>query len=226
MSNITSIYPGPQKRKFRFELTLFTLYFLLLIFLIFSGYAFIQENQLSSKQIFKYKLLDLKSAITILFTVAGLILVRKHFVLGLMPRIIYEARKHDKEKTWLLNSNESVWAVKIKNVGLGPAIMLSISFRLKVDGEYMGYQKFIEELRLKGLCLERDFYLSNITLGYTIPSKDEACIFEVVINKTIDLKCLDVKMEFKGLLGEKYSKVVYCIPRLGINRTSSIQLVN
>lgn len=166
---------------------------------------------------FNLKILDTKSAITIFVSTLGLTLIRNQFLLGFKPRIIYEGVKLKKGTIDFLHSTENVWSVKIKNVGLGAAVIETYKFRLNPnEGFDLTYHEVIEHLKGKNLYREKDFFLNNITQGYTISAKDNLVIFELVLFRSEVLSCLDVQMTFQGFLGARYIKEVFCIPRNGI----------
>ena len=196
-----------------------------------SLHALLQENKAellnNFPKILNIKILDFKTAITITLTIIGFILIRKNFVVGLKPRIIYETKKRKASNIWMGKPDEDVWAVTIRNVGLGAAVIENFTFSLFKEKKYeFDYQKINEELKRLNLRLEVDYYLANITRGYTLSAKEETCIFEIPLNKSDKVKYLDIKLKFKGLLGDRYNKEIYCIPRKGINYSVDLSLYN
>jgi hypothetical protein len=103
------------------------------------------------------------------------------------------------------------------NVGLGPAEIESYKFRLDPVGKYnLTFHGLIEKLAELGLKLDSDYFLNNITKGYTVAQKEPLIIFEASLYKLDTLRCFDIEIRFKGYLGNKYIKEIYCIPRKGI----------
>src|SRR4051812_41916730 len=90
-------YPGAQKSVIDFSPIMIFLLSLSIIFLFLVFHSIIQENPIRFQRteflrdISKIKIVDTKTAFSILITLVGLILVRHHFILGFKPRLIYES---------------------------------------------------------------------------------------------------------------------------------------
>ena len=218
-------YPGPQKALPSFNRLFFCLFLLTAFSFGLTIYAVLKSNSyfLTSpfQKYFSFEILDTKTASTIFVTFISLLLVRHQFVIGFKPKIIYECKKTKTSVNPELDHGGILWQVKIRNVGLGTAIFSSYVFRVGLlqvsESDYnKEFTEIIEELKTQGLYYEEDYYLSNITNGYAMPSKDERILFEVRLPNGYAIKQIDVKMVFSGYLGGKYHKEVYLIPRRGI----------
>lgn len=225
-------YPGAQKSIWRVNSIMTLLILLTLIFFCLTIHATLQNNpgligaRDWLKEISALNLLDIKTSCSIFVSLLGLILVRHHFILGFKPRIIYETNKSIDETTKI-----EYWEVRVKNVGLGAAVIKKYVFRLNISSidnkEYdCDFQELIETLQSHNIFLEKDFMLGNLTKGYTLTSKKEKVIFKICLPKAFGIKQLDLKMIFIGFLGGKYKKEVYLIPRRGIFKKSLIELIN
>ena len=166
------------------------------------------------------EILDSKTACSLFATFFGLLLVRHQFILGFKPRIVYECVKTTSAFHPELTGKGILWQVKIKNVGLGVSVFSSYKFKIGIEsiteGEYQDFNTAIEDLKKNGFFPEEDFYLSNITSGGALPSKEDKIIFEILLPVGYKIKQIDLRMFFEGYLGGRYRKDVYLIPRLGI----------
>lgn len=225
--NLDKIHGGPQKNIFAINYILFALLFLTAIVFFLIIYAILQDNAellLAKKNhhLVQMKLLDLKTSFTIFISLLGLILLRHHFLEGFKPRIVYETKKCKTPTFDAYDFEGEIWQVKIRNVGLGAATILDYEFRFHpskiTNKKYLtNYSEVIKEISKEGVNLESEYYLDEITAGYTLPSKEEIVLFEMETSSALKLKQLDLKIEFTGFLGGKYSKEIFLLPRLGIN---------
>jgi len=231
--NSAHVYPGVQRPIWRFNSLMFFLVGLTIIFFLLTIYSSIQENLILFsadhwvRRFVSYEILDTKTSCTIFISLLGLILIRHHFILGFKPRLIYES-----EKILDQTSKTESWEVKIRNVGLGAAVIADYKFRLSMDNandakDYtLDFQQVKNILEAKNIYLDKDFSLTNITKGYTLTSKEEKVIFKIVLPKAFIIKQLDIKLIFVGFIGGKYRKEVFLIPRKGIFKTPVLELHN
>ncbi len=219
MSSKSQIYPGPQRSAGHLSGVLVTLNCFTYLSLACLIFAILQENITNKDSRFyfsflEYKILDIKTAATIFTTFIGLKLVRQHFLLGFAPRIIYESVKvTSKDAT---GAEKAHWVVRIRNVGLGAAVIKDYGFVFHLKGEAtkeeeLGYKALIAKMTtsFKG----KDFEVANITYGYTLPAKEQIVAFEIDNSELNKIEKLDIVISFSGFLGANYFKTIYCIPR-------------
>jgi hypothetical protein len=203
----------------------FILFFLVTLTVIMAGllvYGVLQENKdLINKKYHYYfavKILDTKTCASLFITLIGLILVRHHFLIGFMPILVYETRRTKKPSYDAIFQDCEVWQVKIRNVGLGAAKILKYEFRvgqtsISEDDHDQDYDEVTKLLHSINIVHDRDYCMEEITSGYTLPSKDEILIFEMNTAMLSKIKQLDLQITFSGLLGGRFIKDVFLIPR-------------
>jgi len=213
----------------KFHFTLFNGSYLLDGYLLI--YSILQENiDLINKRYHTYfgmRILDTKTCASLFITLIGLLLVRHHFLIGFMPILVYETRRTKKPTFDAIFENCEVWQVKVKNVGLGAAKILKYEFRLnQSEIEDTSHDKNFDEtivaLNDINIVYDKDFCLEEITSGYTLPSKDEMIIFEINTAILSKLRQLDLQITFSGLLGNRFVKDVFLIPRIELGAEEKV----
>jgi hypothetical protein len=215
-------HPGPQTSPFRINTLSILLYVFLFIFVLTTIHAFLKENlllfpSLVSIQILKLSILSLNDSIIILITIVGAIVARNNIAYNFRPYIIYQTSGFRKEP---LEDRKII----IKNVGGGVAYIKQIRFRLILDDkeqlkkiEQIKYNLTVDEVKHildeAGLLYKRHYTLKDISNGYALASDNEIQIFEVTKEEINRIIALDIRIDFKGLLKDSYTKEVFCIPR-------------
>ena len=87
-----------------------------------------------------------------------------------------------------------------------------------------GRYRIAEALGAAGLSFGTDFYLYNVTPGGELATLADTALFELAICKSHAISTLDIHLEFEGLLGDRFTKTVNCIPRAGELRRLSARL--
>lgn len=86
----------------------------------------------------------------------------------------------------------------------------------------LSYQEVLDQLFKLQLLKFRDFELVNFSQGWSLGAKMERVIFEMDLSKHSKhedwrkVEQLDIRLEYRSLLNDRYEKTIYCIPRLGI----------
>lgn len=185
-------------------------------------YAVIQDNlsllDIEKTKFLSFKILDTSSSATLFVTVIGALVVRHQFVLSLRPRLGYKSNITSKQN--IRNSTDifEIWQVSIHNAGMGAAIINGIKY---VSGEALGkdnplfiaQDEVVKELAKHDLIHERDFWLKNISDGFTLPPGEHYILFEVRIEHIEKIKKLDAIIFFQGFLGDSYEREIFFIPR-------------
>ena len=81
---------------------------------------------------------------------------------------------------------------------------------------FVDFPAIIQKLRAAGFILDKDYFLTNITSGGAMSTKEEKVIFEMVLPPPHQLVQLDLRITFEGYIGGRYIKDIFLIPRAGI----------
>jgi hypothetical protein len=225
MTNIRR-HPGKQRKIFSLNALDVFLYLFLVAFIILFFYEFSKRNfpdLLCALHIPIFYFIDLDKIITITVTLIGLIITRNSIAHGMRPYLVYECKITDKSD-FNLKKFKHILSIQIKNVGSGVARIRSIKYRMSFDltlelpSKYQSdFDNIIKTLEIKHLKNRKDYALLEMTNGYALPSKEEKTLFEIPLGRSLENTAFDIKIEFEGFLGDRYSKEIYCIPRRGVS---------
>ncbi len=186
-------------------------------------YSILQTNakvfHLESSGFLSIKILDTASAASLFVTVLGALLVRHQFAVGVLPRINYISTKTYRRCTENLDKSCETWRVEICNTGLGPAIITRAEYMLEHtdvvnSSDFYTFDDIIKEFVRIDLVRNHDYWLENITNGYSLSPKDNFSVFETKMEHIEKLKRLDLVLYFQGQLGDRYRREINLIPRL------------
>jgi len=226
-----AFYPGPQKEIRRVLSAATFLKVLVGIVCLLFVQSVVRENHPELRQspftslparLLSIQILDNKSAATLLVGLISVAFINRQVTLAYRPVFNYRSQQTSTSTFALPKSqdNGNFWAVSLQNVSSGPAIAVKSSYRavFGVDGpgEYGPYDDVIRKLTAGGLTNGQTFVIRPISRGWCLAAKDECIIFEAALPSALGLHSLDIKIEFQGLLGDEYTKEVFCIPRMGI----------
>ena len=98
------------------------------------------------------------------------------------------------------------------------AIVLSSAYRIalsenELDKPYVNYWKVEQKLQEMGFQREQDYWLTYFSPGWTIGADATERIFEMDATLVARIFAIDIRITYAGLLGDKYEKHIYCIPR-------------
>lgn len=213
----------PQQTLWSFDLMLTCLITLTITFFILTLYSILQANvdlfNFKSAKWLSIKILDTSSAATLFITLLGALLVRHQFALGILPRINYTSTLTTKQDSRVSSKAFETWRVDIRNTGLGSAIITKTEYFIKTSkkgrvAEPKSFNEIVDELVKLELIRGEDYWMSSITSGFSLSSKDEFLVFEI---KTVHLKKLPsiyMNLFFQGQLGDKYCREILLTPRL------------
>ncbi len=205
-----------------FDPLLVLLVFLTVILFILILYSILQQNSeffnFVPTRYLSLKILDTASAASLFVTLLGALLVRHQFVLGLLPRIGYKTMSTTKQCGPDGKNLCDIWQVRIRNSGQGTAIINHSEFELetspaKSDSSLLVLREVASELEKSGLLRGQDYWLENISNGFTLAPKEDCIVFEIKIEHITKIKRLDMLLHFQGLLGDKYYRKIFFIPR-------------
>ena len=197
---------------------------LIVIFFLLMVYSIIQSNLtlmgLDQSKFFALKILDTSSAATLFVTLLGAYLVRHQFVLSVLPRINYKSKIAARTNLQNPNMPYETWRVEIKNTGLGSAIINRTEYMIdlnKKEAEYRThtFDEMIAMLSTVELVRNRDYWVKNITPGFSISPKDACFVFELKTEHFEKLKHLTMLLYFQGQLGDRYVREISLMPNVG-----------
>ncbi len=211
----------PQQNLWSFDLMLTCLLTLAIAFFILTLYSIFQVNaglfNVEPAKWLSIKILDTSTSATLFVTILGALLVRHQFALGILPRINYTSAFTAKQDTRNLSVSFETWRVDIRNTGLGAAIINRTSYLIKLAGANepatsQSYNEIIKALSKSNLILGSDYWLGNITPGFSLSPKDEFLLFEIKTEHREKVKQLDMMLYFQGQLGDRYRREIFLIP--------------
>lgn len=215
-----------QKSWLRNWFTPLVLNMLIVVVTLILIHALIRENFYEHFKetyiLIQYKIIDINSSITLLVGLLGLWVVRHQLSMGFRPYLGYTSF-HSKTSNFSLpnDANEELWVVTIINEGTGLAIINRCSYRMSLKGEQpqdyeYTYCEMIEQLEKKNFIQGRDYILVQISKGASLGPHSEQRVFEMPIDKAMEFSAIDIKIDFEGLMGDRFTKEIFCIPRMGI----------
>lgn len=175
-------------------------------------YSILQENlpllDFEKPRFLLVRVLSTEASASLFVTVLGALLVRNQFVLGLRPRISYKSDNI---------GSGTAWQVKIKNAGLGAAIINRCVFELETFNSTecslpIEFEDVINNFSKIGLVYETDFSLGKISSGFTFPPQEEYTVFDIKTEHIHKVSCLNMILYFQGFLGDKYYRRIVLIP--------------
>jgi hypothetical protein len=189
-------------------------------------YAIIQENSvllnIRATRFLSLKILDTTSASSLFVTLLGALLLRHQFVLGFRPRIVYKSMTTVKQNTRNVNEFCECWQVRLRNVGVGAAIINRCEFEFemssaKSNSSLLAFNDVVKEIAKCDLVNERDYWLENITSGFALSPNEDYNVFEIRTEHMKKLKTLNMILHFQGFLGGKYRRLIRFMPREYMN---------
>lgn len=172
---------------------------------------------LPTTRLFSIKIIDTSTAASLFVTLIGALLVRHQFVIGVLPRINYTSKTAERATKQNLNELLETWRVEIRNTGLGSAIINRLEYTIepangKVHLNHCTFEQALNQLAEIGLIREHDFWIGNMSSGFSLSPKDEFFVFEIELKHITKLKRLDLILDFQGQLGDRYRREINLIP--------------
>jgi len=227
-------HPGPQRKLKRNPFKYFPAY-LLTVCVALAIFTVLQTNAKyfgldENSAFWNFKLLDVKTALTLLITVLTLLYTRNQFEHGLRPMLDYRVSR-TAESIYNLGSSShgnSFITVRLANLGSGVAIVRRAKYSLKMKDSpelpSLSFPELAAQLKKEGFLQHEDYDLTFISKGWIIGSKEERVILEMDMsdqdkkNNLRRIEKLDIQLVVEGSLGDTYAKEIYCIPRRGIDK--------
>lgn len=212
--------PGPPLSVFELRSWGTLLWLLVLLASLFAAQAFIADYLIRAGTPLKerwsavrYPWLDSRAAMTALVGMLGLAIARHNLALGLRPYLSYSnllPRPEDRVPRFI---------VLLRNEGTGPAVIEQMRYALRFrDDDFeslLAHEAAVRQINQRcGVVEGIDYKLDRFSSGATLGKDKERVVFELN-NTTIDrfssLQQFDIKVRYKGMLGDLYEKTVECL---------------
>lgn len=174
----------------------------------------------------RLKLLDMNNAVTLLIALLSLIAVRQQFIYGTKPFLIYFSRFSHDSALGLprISDRERAWSVTVQNVGQGAASVRSTRYRLALGGssrpqvrDGLSAGEVQEILSKHGLVAGKHYSMATLSDGARIAAGGEQVVFEIRADCAKIVTALDLHLTFEAMLGDRFEKYIFCIPRDGLS---------
>jgi hypothetical protein len=201
---------------------------LLLLSVVLVAHAVVSANGYGNGLPFTWfwrlKLVDANTAFTIFVALLSLIAVRQQFIYGTKPFLVYHSQFTHESRLGLPGASAAtrIWQVTLSNAGQGAASIREVRYRIAAQGEALSDSYFLpgsaltEVLEGLGLRNERDYSLVSFSEGFRVTAGAEQPIFEVFEAAAGAVHSIDMRIEIEGLLGDRFVKEVFLIPRSGL----------
>lgn len=211
----------PQQSLWSFDLMLSCLIILTITFFVLTFYSILQTNadlfHLETERWLSIKILDTSTSATLFVTLLGALLVRHQFALSILPRINYTSTITTRQDTRNSAISHETWRVEIRNTGLGAAIINRTEYQIQLfqassSHFFKTYHDIVTELAKIDLVLAQDYWLGNMSSGFSLAPKDEFLVFEIKTEHISKLKRLNLVIYFQGQLSDKYFRKISLVP--------------
>ncbi len=228
-----SDYPGPPRHVFQFRSWRTLLWTLACVALFVLAQALVCETctqmGFDAKQrlyLLRFPLLDLRAAVTLFVSFVALAVGREQFALGLRPYLSYSNINPTAEER---KANKKSFRVVVRNEGTGLAVIHNVSYVLRLKDRavesILQHETLVKRLKDDaGLEERRHYELPRFSAGATIGKDKERDVFTLIdrlVGDLAPLLALDIKLQYRGLLGDLYEKQIYCIPRPAYRRLTA-----
>jgi len=209
----------------------YVLYLLLILSILSIGLVFIQNNKHlfdsrfftdEKRETFRTGILnihwiDYTTSIALFAGLFTILFARYQFSLSLKPILSYTPRIRPESEAPLRKCKMFSTTV-LENLGTGLAIVIESKYRISFTESdllksYRSYSDVVDELAKLGYIKNKVYWLSYFSKGSTIAANSRLMIFEMPTYLTEKLFAFDIRIEYSGLLGDKYVKEIFCIPR-------------
>jgi hypothetical protein len=224
-------YPGPQREIRRLLSPTHFFHALVVLTTLLFFQSFVHDNRgalhlgpfmVFGIDLWSLQVLDNKSSATLIIGLLSLSFINRQLLLAYRPFLNYRCQQSSTSTFALVGdgNNGNTWKISLQNVGSGTAVVVGSRYRVGTKGGepavYEDYDHAMGRLVSYGFTNGVDFVVRYFSHGWSLAGKDDCIIAEIALQKALELDRLDVEVEFKGLLGDRYVKEMFCIPRRGI----------
>ena len=176
--------------------------------------------------LFRQPWVDQRAAMTALVGMFGIAIARHNIALGFRPYLSYSnlfPKIEDKPPRYI---------VVLSNEGTGPALIVSVKYRIKYSGEreyeaILDHEAVVQRLESRNKLKEgNDYDLPRFSSGASLGKDKDRTILAInkeAIATFFTPLYFDMVVRYRGILGDLYEKTVHCIPRPEYRRPRSLQ---
>lgn len=212
--------PGPPRPVIKLCSWGTLLWSLVLLASIFAAQAFVADYLIRAGLPLKerwppvrYPWLDSRAVMTALVGLLGLAIARHNLALGLRPYLSYSNRLPRREE------QSPRFVVLLRNEGTGPAVIEQMQYALRFEGD--NFESLLEHETAVARINQRcgvvegvQYKLDRFSSGATLGKDKERAVFELdneAIERFLVLQRFDIRVRYKGMLGDLYEKTVECL---------------
>lgn len=161
----------------------------------------------------EYEFISNSGICTLLSASLAALVVRRQLIINLRPNLSYSSLPA--QPSIIAKQKGRTWVVTLTNVGLGPAILECIFY--KVSGTALS-DGFVPHADAWGILKSRfreydDFALLRYSPGTAIPASKSVILFECSLSKLEpEISDLDIVVWYRGAMGALYAKRVQAFP--------------
>lgn len=166
--------------------------------------------------------LPVGNALALTLAVLGFAFARNQFEASIAARLVYYGRPLAISEYGLESSTQSrYWTSTLRNVGLGYARFRDVTYRVRLAQDaaasaWIGFGQLDQVLRDAGLENNRDIRIIEITRDACLAGGGDLDLLQFPMDSAVHITILDVRLVFLSVLGDEYSKTVFCVPRRGL----------
>jgi hypothetical protein len=163
----------------------------------------------------RFGLLDITSCATLIGLIAGLLLTRAQFSKSMTPAVGWRGSMANKSA----RIPRAAWTVFLYNYGTGNCRVIKIQYSYTLSGRapssWETWDVIVKKLAEEKMIRNRDYYLRNIGIGFTIPidstDRRDSELAAFTIESLARLSSLDVALEVEDMLGDTYGRTIECL---------------
>lgn len=219
--------PGPQRAYLRNLLGHGATIVVVVLAVVLAAQAIVRVNfprtPLWFPGFWRLTLMSPGESLAFCLAVLALLATRQQIALGTRPFLRYDGQQANTSEAGLPGDApaDGYWRCSLKNAGTGVAYLDSTAYRVNVDipndREYKSYTAVTRELKALGYTQGQHYVLTSFGDGVAIAPNESLRLLELPRLVAEKLRQVDIRLRFRGPLGDRYEKEIHCIPRRGIH---------
>lgn len=163
-------------------------------------------------------IVDASTAATLTLGFLGLLGIRRQFQIGLRPLITYDRLTVTASTRHVASIDDhDAIVVTLTNTGLGPAVITNVRYNLRLADSGVVFESAVaQELReflsTVGMHDRDDYVVTAFGRGATIGRDSTRLVGEFPSPFLRRVEDLVLTIDFQGLLGDRYTKRIECVP--------------
>ena len=170
---------------------------------------------IASQWPWRFNLLDIATCTTLVGVITGLLLTRAQFSKSMTPAIGWRGSMANKS----VRIPRAAWTVFLYNYGPGNCRVAKIQYSYTLTGQtssdWKSWDALVGELAKEKMKRNRDYYLRNIGIGFTIPvgstSEHDSEIAAFTTESLTRIASLNIAFEVEDALGDVYGRTIECL---------------